>query len=167
MRISDWSSDVCSSDPRFERRRRSKVRSIARKKSVSSPSPTQPTVSSTCMNPAPQRFCKTTVSDEPIALLGRQRKSAGRTLSKLFWKPASQNGMPRTSLEKIRRSRSEEHTSELQSLMRISYAVICLRKKTETNQRDQEMATDTELHCIPDDPLCAGNISIRANSRGE
>src|SRR3546814_19146512 len=56
------------------------------------------------MNPAPQRFCKTTVSDEPIALLGRQRKSAGRTLSKLFWKPASQNGMPRTRLEKIRRS---------------------------------------------------------------
>src|SRR3546814_1668997 len=124
MRISDWSSDVCSSD-------------------------LQPTVSSTCMNPAPQRFCKTTVSDEPIALLGRQRKSAGRTLSKLFWKPASQNGMPRTSLEKIRRScgsampgsapatrtpsRSEEHTSELQSLMRISYAVFCLKKKKQEN----------------------------------
>src|SRR3546814_7640458 len=29
--------------------------------------------------------------------------------------------------------RSEEHTSELQSLMRISYAVFCLRKKTENN----------------------------------
>src|SRR3546814_1299189 len=29
----------------------------------------------------------------------------------------------------IRRSRSEEHTSELQSLMRISYAVFCLKKK--------------------------------------
>src|SRR3546814_2432589 len=28
--------------------------------------------------------------------------------------------------------RSEEHTSELQSLMRISYAVFCLKKKTET-----------------------------------
>src|SRR3546814_4750538 len=28
-----------------------------------------------------------------------------------------------------RRSRSEEHTSELQSLMRISYAVFCLKKK--------------------------------------
>src|SRR3546814_2089046 len=27
-------------------------------------------------------------------------------------------------------SRSEEHTSELQSLMRISYAVLCLKKKT-------------------------------------
>src|SRR3546814_1423162 len=31
----------------------------------------------------------------------------------------------------LRRGRSEEHTSELQSLMRISYAVFCLQKKTE------------------------------------
>src|SRR3546814_3269490 len=30
----------------------------------------------------------------------------------------------------IRKDRSEEHTSELQSLMRISYAVFCLKKKT-------------------------------------
>src|SRR3546814_1086427 len=30
-------------------------------------------------------------------------------------------------------ARSEEHTSELQSLMRISYAVFCLKKKTTTN----------------------------------
>src|SRR3546814_5241015 len=30
--------------------------------------------------------------------------------------------------------RSEEHTSELQSLMRISYAVFCLKKKNRTNQ---------------------------------
>src|SRR3546814_466009 len=32
------------------------------------------------------------------------------------------------------RKRSEEHTSELQSLMRISYAVFCLKKKTQTTQ---------------------------------
>src|SRR3546814_5432461 len=31
--------------------------------------------------------------------------------------------------------RSEEHTSELQSLMRISYAVFCLKKKTKTKQQ--------------------------------
>src|SRR3546814_3205994 len=31
-------------------------------------------------------------------------------------------------------SRSEEHTSELQSLMRISYAVFCLKKKTTATQ---------------------------------
>src|SRR3546814_6240695 len=30
--------------------------------------------------------------------------------------------------------RSEEHTSELQSLMRISYAVLCLKKKTQTKK---------------------------------
>src|SRR3546814_8887162 len=33
-----------------------------------------------------------------------------------------------------RLARSEEHTSELQSLMRISYAVFCLKKKTQTNK---------------------------------
>src|SRR3546814_1019806 len=32
----------------------------------------------------------------------------------------------------LRRPRSEEHTSELQSLMRISYAVFCLKKKKHT-----------------------------------
>src|SRR3546814_2287460 len=31
--------------------------------------------------------------------------------------------------------RSEEHTSELQSLMRISYAVFCLKKKTKTDKQ--------------------------------
>src|SRR3546814_7032650 len=37
--------------------------------------------------------------------------------------------------------RSEEHTSELQSLMRISYAVFCLKKKkTKTNQRQPEQS---------------------------
>src|SRR3546814_8149044 len=38
-----------------------------------------------------------------------------------------------------RRSRSEEHTSELQSLMRISYAVFCLKKKNK-KQRKQYYA---------------------------
>src|SRR3546814_10346463 len=33
--------------------------------------------------------------------------------------------------------RSEEHTSELQSLMRISYAVFCLKKKKTTKRRDK------------------------------
>src|SRR3546814_7593478 len=33
--------------------------------------------------------------------------------------------------------RSEEHTSELQSLMRISYAVFCLKKKKKTNKTDK------------------------------
>src|SRR3546814_8045846 len=36
------------------------------------------------------------------------------------------------------RHRSEEHTSELQSLMRISYAVFCLKKKTKTTIKSEE-----------------------------
>src|SRR3546814_3862057 len=36
-------------------------------------------------------------------------------------------------------ARSEEHTSELQSLMRISYAVCCLKKKTTDNQHMSEL----------------------------
>src|SRR3546814_9157759 len=35
--------------------------------------------------------------------------------------------------------RSEEHTSELQSLMRISYAVFCLKKKTTNNHKTQHV----------------------------
>src|SRR3546814_4414488 len=34
--------------------------------------------------------------------------------------------------------RSEEHTSELQSLMRISYAVFCLKKKTPNNKKHRQ-----------------------------
>src|SRR3546814_6519793 len=38
-------------------------------------------------------------------------------------------GPPETVMESTNELRSEEHTSELQSLMRISYAVFCLKKK--------------------------------------
>src|SRR3546814_3545650 len=38
-------------------------------------------------------------------------------------------------------SRSEEHTSELQSLMRISYAVFCLKKKTSLQNRHTRATT--------------------------
>src|SRR3546814_10756273 len=40
--------------------------------------------------------------------------------------------------------RSEEHTSELQSLMRISYAVFCLKKKTATKQQHPYLHTHTD-----------------------
>src|SRR3546814_9920439 len=43
------------------------------------------------------------------------------------------------------RARSEEHTSELQSLMRISYAVFCLKKKTQ-NQRKNNTNIQTSTH---------------------
>src|SRR3546814_7562599 len=40
--------------------------------------------------------------------------------------------------------RSEEHTSELQSLMRISYAVFCLKKKKTTKARIAKVYTKTD-----------------------
>src|SRR3546814_5755203 len=44
--------------------------------------------------------------------------------------------------------RSEEHTSELQSLMRISYAVFCLKKKKIQNNKDTKTRTDTNCMMI-------------------
>src|SRR3546814_6094123 len=43
------------------------------------------------------------------------------------------NGLRIDFLQSPNMARSEEHTSELQSLMRISYAVFCLKKKKQTN----------------------------------
>src|SRR3546814_5745791 len=42
-----------------------------------------------------------------------------------------------------RSARSEEHTSELQSLMRISYAVFCLKKKTKDNQQKKRCRSES------------------------
>src|SRR3546814_2809975 len=61
------------------------------------------------------------------------------------------NGLERSELahaagvEKDLVERSEEHTSELQSLMRISYAVFCLKKKKYTTKRIQEQTQPTIL----------------------
>src|SRR3546814_3468059 len=47
----------------------------------------------------------------------------------------SRGPLPETLIEPVfALLRSEEHTSELQSLMRISYAVFCLKKKNKTNR---------------------------------
>src|SRR3546814_9297892 len=45
-------------------------------------------------------------------------------------------GSPDTVAQQLE-ERSEEHTSELQSLMRISYAVFCLKKKNENDQQQK------------------------------
>src|SRR3546814_6972141 len=98
MRISDWSSDVCSSDLNF-------ITLAGEKKCM----PTKrPGFSSTVA------MASTSSADVLVA----------RTVS------------ARQTASSSRKSRSEEHTSELQSLMRISYAVFCLKKKnkqTHTN----------------------------------
>src|SRR3546814_1115694 len=61
-------------------------------------------------NPKRNLTCLTLLSQFPSAIVAMRRPS----------------GFPRLR-------RSEEHTSELQSLMRISYAVFCLKKKKQTH----------------------------------
>src|SRR3546814_2663010 len=57
--------------------------------------------------------------------------SAGTELRDRIQRPIADLEEAYRSMEDLR---SEEHTSELQSLMRISYAVFCLKKKTNTHQ---------------------------------
>src|SRR3546814_1809724 len=54
------------------------------------------------------------------------------------------------SRRRSKRTRSEEHTSELQSLMRISYAVFCLKKKKKqkTTKRNYKHETSTKRQQI-------------------
>src|SRR3546814_7255907 len=47
------------------------------------------------------------------------------------------------------RNRSEEHTSELQSLMRISYAVFCLKKKITQNTQQRTITTQLTSQPTP------------------
>src|SRR3546814_2592513 len=70
------------------------------------------------------RACSPASSAMPsIARLARASASSSRRM-------AASAGVPR--VKSSARTRSEEHTSELQSLMRISYAVFCLKKKKKT-----------------------------------
>src|SRR3546814_5200613 len=71
---------------------------------------------------AAQRF-----DDEIISLktLRRFHDEDGKSCFEEVELAQDEGNRPTTTLE-----RSEEHTSELQSLMRISYAVFCLKKKT-------------------------------------
>src|SRR3546814_3856474 len=65
------------------------------------------------------------LADE-IALCGVGADHADRVrVGRLFLQPADEF----LAFSELLQHRSEEHTSELQSLMRISYAVFCLKKK--------------------------------------
>src|SRR3546814_4498872 len=48
----------------------------------------------------------------------------------------------------VRHHRSEEHTSELQSLMRISYAVFCLKKKKQQHTHTKRTNSSASIHMI-------------------
>src|SRR3546814_9559630 len=52
---------------------------------------------------------------------------------RVFFSLRSREPIPMQTIDLAATSRSEEHTSELQSLMRISYAVFCLKKKKSTD----------------------------------
>src|SRR3546814_1266728 len=66
-----------------------------------------------------------------------------RSLSRRDMLTALDEMFPNAQKRDLFNSRSEEHTSELQSLMRISYAVFCLKKKTsETPQQIQHRQTN-------------------------
>src|SRR3546814_1745485 len=73
-----------------------------------------------------------------ICFRAQSRLSASRA-PRMRW--LSRQSRPRPSSEDVfspEYRRSEEHTSELQSLMRISYAVFCLKKKKERNKIDRK-----------------------------
>src|SRR3546814_4498980 len=113
IRISDWSSDVCSSDL-FERRppgRRFFVRAAFTRPGVAwwPPWP-EGEVRHGVRRPVDSAG---TGADQHHAAGGRAAGAAGDLHD-----------------DRAGAVRSEEHTSELQSLMRISYAVFCLKKKT-------------------------------------
>src|SRR3546814_1927389 len=89
---------------------------------------------------SPARPVKTT-SDitRGLARATKSRQSAGNAASPLLWREsAPEEGR-----------RSEEHTSELQSLMRISYAGFCLKKKNIKQKAQYELRrriTSTPIH---------------------
>src|SRR3546814_2256127 len=110
MRISDWSSDVCSSDLRRWKR---------------------PAYHSSRLWGSIQD--RTAVSEPPRERGGRPAMSWNWSFRSRVREAAGASRRDRSIAGSDRVSRSEEHTSELQSLMRISYAVFCLKKKHKVN----------------------------------
>src|SRR3546814_2393985 len=72
-----------------------------------------------------------------VAELSRQAwllREAGSGTRQVAQRMLRRRGIRPARLIELGSNRSEEHTSELQSLMRISYAVFCLKKKNKHNQ---------------------------------
>src|SRR3546814_3094655 len=129
MRISDWSSDVCSSDlhPQSQELlgyRRIRQRDPALQALVDEPSRGLEDLVG----------LGSLVATATIAHV--QRGQGRRRRHERAPEPGGiarrRGGTPQRSGQGSSTTRSEEHTSELQSLMRISYAVFCLKKKTKT-----------------------------------
>src|SRR3546814_8086291 len=101
MRISDWSSDVCSSDLLASRDASAYDAQLAKRIAWGA---------------------------SPRGSIALERCARARA-----WL-AGRDFVTPDDVRAI--ARSEEHTSELQSLMRISYAVFCLKKKTKNTNRN-------------------------------
>src|SRR3546814_4992723 len=119
MRISDWSSDVCSSDLRDQQTRHLPGRAGNGRHPLSSH---QRRVA----QPPP----------DPRGLDGFGDVVDAQELD------AGVHALHRQRERTPEAGRSEEHTSELQSLMRISYAVFCLKKKKTKNQKKKKTQYD-------------------------
>src|SRR3546814_6901386 len=120
MRISDWSSDVCSSDLTNNKHRVQTVAEMAGLKVRVQQSPSSVDFfESLNTNAIPMSWNQLYTALETNTVDGQENPIGTIHMAKLN---DVQKYMTLTA-------RSEEHTSELKSLMRISYAVFCLKKK--------------------------------------
>src|SRR3546814_3670053 len=78
------------------------------------------------------RDCGGSKKDGQVCQVGKKRMRAGER-RRMKISCAVDSSYIEDALQPRRLLRSEEHTSELQSLMRISYAVFCLKKKKKKN----------------------------------
>src|SRR3546814_1514078 len=84
-----------------------------------------------------------------IANLFKGATAAAFTAAVLSTAPAAHAD---TKDDILQNHRSEEHTSELQSLMRISYAVFCLKKKKTTKYKLYNLSNQANTHLHTDKP---------------
>src|SRR3546814_9698579 len=111
MRISDWSSDVCSSDLHLTHQEN--YRNMDGLLGLGD-----------ALVATPQRAAEPEIATQVLVIGMREGKFTPRhTLDRYINDRQTDYNGARAII------RSEEHTSELQSLMRISYAVFCLKKK--------------------------------------
>src|SRR3546814_3570928 len=130
MRISDWSSDVCSSDLAVHGVQRASDHQGAVEEEESGRLPRLP--------PVPDLIQRGSIAAGQIkAGVGHRNRRIGNARVE-----AGKAGGVAQEGDGVG-DRSAEHTSELQSLMRISYAVFCLKKKT-TQRQDARESKETK-----------------------
>src|SRR3546814_10017171 len=116
MRISDWSSDVCSSDLRYET-----IRQLGYAVTKGERDPESAAIACPVFSRGTTLFGALSV----VIPLYRFNDNMVETLVPEMKRTAFELSQDLGGIS----PRSEEHTSELQSLMRISYAVFCLKNK--------------------------------------